>query len=122
VNYIDTAYPYHNGDSEPFVGKVLKKYPRDSFYLATKLPIWFVNTVEDVDRIFQEQLDRLQTDHIDFYLIHALGKQKWDQMVEIGCVKRLEELKAEGKIKYLGFSFHGNTETFLRVLIFDSPM
>ncbi|MDE7060711.1 MAG: aldo/keto reductase, partial [Lachnospiraceae bacterium] len=67
VNYIDTAYPYHGGKSEPFVGKALKKYPRDSFYLATKLPAWLVNNVEDAERIFQEQLDRLQTDHIDFY-------------------------------------------------------
>lgn len=118
VNYIDTAYPYHNGDSEPFVGKVLKKYPRDSFYLATKLPVWLVNNLDDVDRIFNEQLERLQTDHIDFYLVHALGKQKWDQMVEIGCIKRLEELKAEGKIVNLGFSFHDAYPVFEEILTY----
>lgn len=112
VNYIDTAYPYHNGDSEPFVGKVLKKYDRSSFYLATKLPVWMVKSVEDVDRIFAEQLERLQTDYIDFYLLHAMGKERFDEMVKIGCVKRLEELKAEGKIKYLGFSFHDSYEAF----------
>ena len=95
VNYIDTAYPYHNGESEPFVGKVLKKYPRDSFYLATKLPVWAVNTLEDVDRIFEEQLQRLQTDHVDFYLMHAMNKERWDKMLAMGCVKRLEELQAE---------------------------
>ncbi len=116
VNYIDTAYPYHNGDSEPFVGKVLKKYDRSSFYLATKLPVWMVKTVEDVDRIFAEQLERLQTDYIDFYLLHAMGKERFDEMVKIGCVKRLEELKAEGKIKNLGFSFHDSYQVFEEML------
>lgn len=116
VNYIDTAYPYHNGESEPFVGKVLKKYDRNSFFLATKLPVWLVHSVEDVERIFAEQLERLQTDHIDFYLMHAMGGQRFDEMAEMGCVKRLEELKAEGKIKYLGFSFHDNYEAFEHIL------
>lgn len=116
VNYIDTAYPYHNGESEPFVGKVLSKVPRDSFYLATKLPVWMVNTLEDVDRIFEEQLSRLQTDYVDFYLLHAMGKDRFRQMVEIGCVKRLEELKAEGKIKYLGFSFHDSYDAFEEII------
>lgn len=116
VNYIDTAYPYHNGESEPFVGKVLKKYDRDSFFLATKLPVWMVHSIEDVDRIFEEQLKRLQTDHIDFYLMHAMGRERFDEMVKIGCVKRLEELKAEGRIKYLGFSFHDSYEAFEEIL------
>ncbi|MBQ2803701.1 MAG: aldo/keto reductase [Lachnospiraceae bacterium] len=118
VNYIDTAYPYHNGHSEPFVGKVLKKYPRDSFYLATKLPVWQVNTLEDVDRIFEEQLERLQTDHIDFYLMHAMNKERWDKMLQIGCVKHLEELKKAGKITYLGFSFHDSYEVFEEILCY----
>lgn len=112
VNYIDTAYPYHNGMSEVVVGKLLKKYDRSSYYLATKLPVWFVETVEDVDKYLNEQLDKLQTDYIDFYLMHAMNKERWDKMLEIGCVKRLEELKAEGKIKYLGFSFHDSYEAF----------
>lgn len=112
VNYIDTAYPYHNGDSEPFVGRVMKKYPRDSFYLATKLPLWLVNSIEDVDRIFNEQLERLQTDHVDFYLLHAMGKERWAKMKEIGCLDRLEEFRAQGKIKYIGFSFHDSYEVF----------
>ena len=103
VNYIDTAYPYHNGESEPFVGRVLKKYARDSFYLATKLPVWAVNSVDDAKRIFEEQLTRLQTDYIDFYLLHAMGKDKWDKMLELGVVEYCKQLKAEGKIKYLGF-------------------
>lgn len=116
VNYIDTAYPYHNGESEPFVGRVLKKYDRASFYLATKLPVWKVEAVEDVDKLFEEQLQRLQTDYIDFYLMHAMNKERWDKMVAVGCVKRLEELKAEGKIKYLGFSFHDSYEVFEEIL------
>ncbi len=116
VNYIDTAYPYHGGESEPFVGKALKKYDRDSYFLATKLPVWKVETLEDVDRIFQEQLARLQTDHIDFYLMHALNKSRFDNMLKIGCIGRLEQLKAEGKIRYLGFSFHDDYETFERIL------
>ena len=66
VNYIDTAYPYHDGLSEVVVGKILKKYERSSFYLATKLPVWLVNTVEDVDRYFEEQLKKLQVEYIDF--------------------------------------------------------
>lgn len=116
VNYIDTAYPYHNGESEPFVGKVLKKYPRDSFYLATKLPVWAVNTLEDVDRIFEEQLERLQTDHVDFYLMHAMNRGSWEKMVSIGCVEHLEKKKAAGQIKYLGFSFHDGYEAFEEIL------
>ena len=116
VNYIDTAYPYHNGESEPFVGKVLKKYPRDSFYLATKLPVWAVNTLEDVDRIFEEQLQRLQTDHIDFYLMHAMNRGSWEKMASIGCVEHLEKKKAAGQIKYLGFSFHDGYEAFEEIL------
>lgn len=69
VNYFDTAYPYHNGESEPFVGKALKKYDRKSFYLATKLPCWKVETREDAEKIFEEQLMRLQTDYIDARVI-----------------------------------------------------
>lgn len=116
VNYIDTAYPYHNGESEPLVGKVLKKYDRDSFFLATKLPLWQVSRLEDVDRIFEDQLKRLQTDHIDFYLMHAINHERWEAMKALGCVERLEQLKAEGRIRYLGFSFHDSYEVFEEVL------
>ena len=116
VNYIDTAFPYHGGESETFVGEVLKKYPRDSFYLATKLPCWFINDIADVDQYFNEQLQKLQVDHFDFYLMHSLNKDSWDKMVKIGTVKRLEELKAEGKIRFLGFSFHDDYDTFERII------
>ncbi len=73
VNYIDTAYPYHNGKSESFLGRALKKYDRGSFYLATKLPLWQVNSLEDVDRIFEEQLEKLQTDYFDARVIIGLS-------------------------------------------------
>ncbi|MBR6626760.1 MAG: aldo/keto reductase [Lachnospiraceae bacterium] len=112
VNYIDTAYPYHNGDSEPFVGKALEKYDRKSYYLATKLPVWAVHSLEDVDRIFEEQLSRLRTDYVDFYLLHAMGKDRFYQMRDMGVIEKLEGLKEAGKIKYLGFSFHDSYEAF----------
>lgn len=112
INYFDTAYPYHNGDSEPFVGRVLKKYDRSSFYLATKLPVWLVKTAEDAERIFNSQLERLQTDYIDFYLLHGMNKNNWKQMVQAGVVEFCEKLKEQGKIKYFGFSFHDSYEAF----------
>lgn len=116
VNYIDTAYPYHDGCSEPFVGKALKKYDRSSFYLATKLPAWLVQKAEDVDHYFQEQLDRLQTDYIDFYLIHNMSKDGWHRFTQLGGVERLEALQKQGKIRNLGFSFHDNYEAFEEIL------
>lgn len=116
VNYIDTAYPYHDGASEPFVGKVLKKYDRDSFYLATKLPLWAVKTLDDAKRIFEEQLARLQTDHIDFYLLHAVGRARWEEVKKLGIVEYCEQLQREGKIRYFGFSFHDDYEVFEEIL------
>ena len=116
VNYIDTAYPYHNGESELVVGRVMKKYDRSSFYLATKLPIWMVKDASDVKRLCGEQLKKLQTDYIDFYLVHALNGKRFDELVELGCIEELEDLKREGKIKYLGFSFHDGYEAFEHIL------
>lgn len=116
VNYIDTAYPYHNGDSEPFVGRVLDKYPRESYYLATKLPCWEVNSLDDAKRLFQEQLDRLHIDYVDFYLLHALNKGRFQKMVELGVVEYCEKLKEEGKIKYFGFSFHDDYAAFDEII------
>lgn len=118
VNYIDTAYPYHNGESEPFVGSVLKEYERSSFFLATKLPVWLVKERADVRRIFEEQLSRLQTDYIDFYLMHAMGKERFDAMKGLGVIEELEQLKQQGKIRYLGFSFHDSYEAFEEILTY----
>ena len=104
INYIDTAYPYHNGESESFVGKVLKNHPRDSFYLATKMPSWEIHKVEDVDRIFAIQLDRLQTNYVDFYLIHAIGRDKWRELVQLGVVEHLECKKTVRSITSVSLS------------------
>ncbi len=82
VTYIDTAFPYHNGDSEPFVGKVLKKYNRKDLFLATKLPIWEISSKEDAKKIFLDQLERLGVDYVDFYLLHALDKEKWNKVIK----------------------------------------
>lgn len=116
VNYIDTAYPYHNGESEGVVGRILKKHPRDSFYLATKLPIWKVEKIEDVRTIFNEQLDRLQMDYVDFYLLHALNKERFEKIKELGILEECLKLKEEGKIHYLGFSFHDDYEVFEEII------
>ena len=83
VTYLDTAYPYHNGDSEPFVGRILKKYDRSSLYLATKLPMWKIKTLEDAKETFEEQLKRLDVDYVDFYLLHALDGKRWEQVQEL---------------------------------------
>ncbi len=116
VNYFDTAYPYHGGASEPVVGRALARYPRESFYLATKLPIWEVKTLEDVKRIFHDQLERLNMEYVDFYLMHALNKDRWALVKQLGILEYCEELRAEGKIKYLGFSFHDDYEVFEEII------
>ncbi len=116
VNYYDTAYPYHGGESERVVGKLMKKYDRASFYLATKLPVWLVNTKEDVTRYFEEQLAKLQTDYIDFYLLHALGKDGWKKVRDIGVLDVVEEFQRQGRIRHLGFSFHDDYACFEEIL------
>lgn len=112
VTYFDTAWGYLGGTSEPFVGEALKRYPRDSFYLATKMPVWLVQSPEDFERIFNEQLARLQTDHFDFYLLHALSKPRFDTLVEQGLYELCKKKQAEGKIRYIGFSFHDQSSYF----------
>lgn len=116
VTYIDTAYPYHNGDSEPFVGRVLKKYERKSFKLATKLPIWKIHSQEEAREIFESQLKRLDVDYVDFYLLHALDADKWKKVLEYHIIDMCEELRSAGKIKHLGFSFHDEFPVFEEIL------
>lgn len=112
VNYFDTAYVYHDGQSEIFTGKVLDRYPRDSYFLATKLPVWEVHKPEDVERLLDEQLSKLNKDYIDFYLLHALNGERWKQLEELGVYEICEEMRKKGKIKYIGFSFHDEYEAF----------
>lgn len=116
VTYFDTAYPYHGGTSEAVTGKALARYPRDSYYLATKLPVWDVKSIADAERIFHEQLERLQKDYIDFYLMHALNRAHWNVIKELGILAYCEKLRVAGKIKYLGFSFHDGYEVFEEIL------
>ena len=116
VNYFDTAWPYHEGTSEPFVGRVLNKYDRQSYYLATKFPHWEVQTKEDAKRIFEKQLERLDKDYIDFYLLHALGKDSWEKCVRLGIVELFDEMKAAGKIRHYGFSFHHEYDVFETIM------
>ncbi len=117
VNYLDTAYVYHGGNSELVVGKALKDGYRDKVRLATKSPIWMIQAQGDFDRYLNEQLTRLQTDHIDFYLLHSLGQNPG----AISCLgqKVLESAEAalrDGRISHLGFSFHDNHEAFVEIL------
>lgn len=116
VTYIDTAYPYHEQESELFVGEVLKKYPRDSYYLATKFSLWYVETREDVSKMFENQLSRLQVDYFDFYLIHSLSRELWDKALKLGVLDYLIEMKKSGKIRQLGFSFHDEFPVFEEII------
>ncbi len=118
VTYIDTAYFYHDGASEPFVGKVLEKHDRKSYYLATKLPTWILKDGQDTLRVFQEQLQRLRTEYIDFYLLHTLNKEKWDNVLKMGVIPVLEQLQKEGKIRHLGFSFHDEYDVFEEIVTY----
>lgn len=116
VTYIDTAYPYHEQESELFVGEVLKKYPRDSFYLATKCSLWYIETHEDAIKMFENQLNRLQVEYFDFYLIHSLSRDLWDKALKLGVLDYLIEMKKAGKIRQLGFSFHDEFPVFEEIL------
>ena len=116
VNYLDTAYPYLGRESEPFMGRYLKKRERTSLYLATKMPVWMVSSLEEAKNLFAEQLKRLQTDYIDFYLLHALDKEEWDKALRLGIVDYFEEQRRAGVIKNFGFSFHDSYEVFEEIV------
>ncbi len=116
VNYIDTAYPYHEGMSEALVGKALTDGYRERVTLVTKCPVWLIESPEDFDRYLDEQLERLQTDSIDIYHMHALGKSRWDRINAHDFQSFVERAKESGKIKHIGFSFHDDAETFEKIL------
>ncbi|RDY27517.1 aldo/keto reductase [Romboutsia weinsteinii] len=116
VNYIDTAYPYHNGESEPVVGEILKGGYREKVKLATKLPTWLITSREDMDKYFNEQLERLQTNYIDFYLIHNLNKESYRNAKENGLFEFIDKIKEEKKARYVGFSFHDTIDVYKEII------
>lgn len=116
VNYFDTAYPYHEKNSEIVVGKWLQTKKRDSLYLATKSPVWLINSIEEFDQMLDEQLSKLQTNYIDYYLLHALSKDRWEKIKEQHLLDHLQEVIASGKVKRIGFSFHDDYEVFEEII------
>lgn len=116
VNYVDTAYPYHEGKSEGIVGKALKDGYRQKVLLADKMPIWLAKDEEHMKKIFYKQLERLDTDYIDLYLVHNVGVPIWKRAKKLNLMPFLEEMKAQGKIKHIGFSFHDSFEFFKEVI------
>ena len=116
VNYIDTAYPYHDGESEIFVGKALKDGYREKVKLATKLPSWLINTREDMDKYINEQLEKLQTNVIDFYLIHSLNKKDYKRLRDNGLFDFIEKIKENKLVKHVGFSFHDTLDVFKEIV------
>ena len=116
VNYIDTAYVYHDGQSEVVVGKALADGYREKVKIATKMPVFSVEKKEDLDTIFETQLKRLQTDSIDFYLLHALMKPTWEKVKQLEIIEWAENKIAQGQIDHLGFSFHDEYEVFKEII------
>jgi predicted aldo/keto reductase-like oxidoreductase len=122
VNYFDTAYPYHGfdfskgGASEPFLAKALKNGYRERVFLATKLPSWLVQSASDMDRFLNEQLERLNTGTIDFYLLHGLDFKSWNKLLQFGVLDFLSRAIEAGKIRYAGFSYHDEADLFKEIV------
>lgn len=117
LNYLDTAYPYHNGESEEFLGEYLKsRNIREKVFIATKLPSFLIKTRDDFEKYFNEQMKKLQLDYVDFYLVHALNKEYFENVKSLGVFEFLDSLKAQGKIKHVGFSFHDKLEVFKEIV------
>jgi predicted aldo/keto reductase-like oxidoreductase len=116
VNYLDTAYMYHMGNSELLVGKALKDGYREKVKVATKLPARMVESTADFDRIFNEQLQRLRTDRVDFYLMHGLDKDSWHKVRDLGVLRWAEGQVAQGRIDHLAFSFHDEYKVFKEIV------
>lgn len=116
INYIDTAYPYHQGQSEVLVGKALKDGYREKVYLATKCPVWKMEKEEDFDQILNEQLEKLQVEYIDLYLLHALSRERWEIVKKFGLLDKMKAAREAGKIRYLGFSFHDEYDVFQEII------
>ncbi len=118
VNYLDTAWPYHRGTSEMFLGDYIlsDKKIRDKVYIATKLPCMMIFKKEKIDEIFEKQLERLKVDYIDYYLMHSLDGPTWERMKKLDIFSFLNRIKSEKKVRYVGFSFHGSREEFMTII------
>lgn len=116
LNYVDTAYIYHEGESEAFVGRALKDGYREKVKLATKLPTWLVNSTEDMDKYLNEQLERLQTSCIDFYLVHNLNSETYEKVKEYGLFEFLDKIKKKKLVKHVGFSFHDTIDLYKKII------
>ena len=118
INYFDTAWPYHGGNSETVMGKILSKYPRESYFLASKFPGYDPSAFEDPSKIFEKQLEKTGAGYFDFYLFHNVYEHNIDNYTnpELGLMNYLQEKKKEGKIRHIGFSTHGKYETVKRFL------
>lgn len=116
VNYIDTAYPYHGGESERIVGRALKNGYREKVKLATKAPVWLFNSSSDYDKYLNEQLEKLNVDYIDFYLLHALNKERFSKLIKMDIFTIVEKSIRDGRIKHIGFSYHDKSENFKDIL------
>jgi uncharacterized protein len=116
LNYVDTAYVYHGGESESAVGRVLRDGWRNKVLVATKSPVWLLQKAADFSKFLEEQLKRLETDHIDFYLLHSLNAETWAKCQQFGALDFLEKAKAAGKIRHFGFSFHDEAPCFQAIL------
>ena len=106
INYLDTAWPYHAGESENFLGRALSDGYRKRVKIATKLPSWMIKKREDMDFYLNAQLEKLKTDHIDYYLIHGLSGDLWDRLMSLGVIEFLDRAVTDGRIVNPGFSFH----------------
>lgn len=117
VNYYDTAYVYHGGKSEVVLGEWINNAKiRDKVFIADKMPTLQMPDDMDLMGIFNEQLERLGTDHIDFYLMHALNLEKWNRLKELGAIRFMDEIRAKGLVKYIGFSFHDEYDSFVKII------
>jgi predicted aldo/keto reductase-like oxidoreductase len=116
VNYLDTAYPYHGGNSERIVGRALKDGYREKMKLATKLPARMCESADDFDRFFNEQMERLDTGKIDFYLLHGLNGRSWPKVRDLGVLQWAEKKMAAGQFDHLGYSFHDDLDVFKEIV------
>lgn len=116
INYLDTAYGYHGGTSEALVGQAIKDGYREKVNIATKLPVWLLESEADCERLFSEQLARLEVDYVDYYLLHALNRDYWYRSKKHKALEFITEAKKAGRIRHVGFSFHDELDVFKEIV------